>query len=172
MNPMIIVMPYGRAYPVISRESGSLGYAQNINAFSQDLLNDIIPFIEANYRVNTDQEHRAIAGLSGGGGESLTIGLSHLELFGWVCGFSAAIRENEFEQNFDKVLTDPDGTNKILRLLWVGCGEEDHLFEVNQKFIELLKSKNIKHVAHITGGGHTWINWRRYLSEIAQLLFR
>ena len=112
--PMLVVMPYGRAYPQISRESGSIGFRENIELFEQDLLKDVIPEIESNYRVLLDRDNRAIAGLSGGGGQSLAIGLGNLDTFGWIAGFSSAIRESDFECVYGRGLTDAPSPD----LLW------------------------------------------------------
>ncbi len=114
-TPMLVVMPYGRAYPKISRESGSIGFRENIELFERDLLSSVIPEVEANYRVLIDRQSRAIAGLSGGGGQSLAIGLGNLEMFGSIAGFSAAIRESEFEDVYGAGLADSPAPN----LLWV-----------------------------------------------------
>jgi hypothetical protein len=89
---MIVVMPYGRTFPVISRGSGSLRNWDNLQEFQKDFKNYIIHFVEKNYRVRTDREGRAIAGFSGGGGNSLYIGLGNPDLFAWVCGYHAILK--------------------------------------------------------------------------------
>lgn len=104
-----------------------------------------------------------------GGGQSLTIGLSNLDLFGWVGAFSSAIPE---QQNLDKLLAKPESINEKLELLWIGCGRKDFLFEANQKFLERLKAEKIEHKSHITEGAHEWRIWRNYLNELAPLLFK
>jgi len=164
-EPLIIVMPYGHtpaAPPVMS----SIGRYQS---FERDLTEDVIGYVQTNYRVSTDQKDRAIAGLSMGGGQSLTIGLGHLDLFGWVGAFSSAVPEGE---NLEKLLAEPEAINDKLKLLWIGCGKNDFLFERNQKFLERLKTDKISHVGHITEGAHEWRLWRIYLSEFVPLLFR
>jgi enterochelin esterase family protein len=171
-QPMIIVMPYGRAYPVISRESGSLRNWENLQEFSKDFLDNIMPFVHDHYRVLPDRDHRAIAGFSGGGGESLYIGLSNPDLFAWVCGFAPGMRKEEFDRNNAVPFTDPELTNSRLKLFWIGVGKEDGLYGVNMEYMEVLREKGIDHVAHITTGGHTWMNVRSYLAEIARLLFK
>lgn len=171
-RPMVIVTPYGRAYPRIGRESGSLGYPENVAAFQQDLLNDILPYIEQHFRVSTHREERAIAGLSGGGGQSLSIGFNNLELFAWIGAFSSAIREAEFEQTYSPGLAEIEHDPARLKLLWVACGDQDHLYEANLNFIAWLQARKIDFTTHLTGGGHTFHNWRPYLHQIAQLLFQ
>ena len=107
-KPMIVVMPYGRAYPKVKPSEGSLGSWKNIELFQDDLLSEILPLVEKRYKVRKDRESRAIAGLSGGGGQALSIGLSNLDRFAWIAGFSAAIWASEFDKNFAAVREDPD----------------------------------------------------------------
>jgi enterochelin esterase family protein len=162
-KPAIIVMPFGHVFTA----SGAPGPA---NAFEQDLLKDVIPMIERTYRVAADRDNRAIAGLSMGGNQALTIGLGHLELFGWVGAFSSAVRDAP--KTLTAVLADPAAANKKLRLLWIGCGRQDSLFAANEKFVQVLKQHNINHVLHYTEGAHTWRLWRYYLAELLPLLFQ
>lgn len=167
-KPFLVVMPFGYGVPPGSASPIAGG---NLAAFSRDLLEDVIPFIESHYRAYSDRDHRAIAGLSMGGGESLGIGLNHLDLFSYVAGFSAAVRMPDAKQSFAAFLADPQSDNRKLHLLWIGCGSEDSLFAANQTFSQLLDDAGIKHVFHKSGGAHTWINWRHYLAEFAPLLF-
>ena len=152
-KPMLVVMPFGYGVPP--------GAPNNTEAFSRDLLGDVIPFVESHYRAYGDRDHRAIAGLSMGGGQSLGIGLNHLELFSYVAGFSAAVRNPEL----------PQAANQKLHLLWIGCGQDDSLFAANESFSKMLDEAHLKHVFHKSDGAHTWINWRHYLNEFAPLLF-
>lgn len=163
-RPMVIVMPYGHT-PSAPPDMRSIG---RYEAFEKDLIEDAIPYVQKSYRVSADRKDRAIAGLSMGGGQSLTVGLGNVDLFGWVGAFSSAIPRPE---NLDGLLAEPKLINKQLNLLWIGCGRSDFLFDANQKFIERLKAENIKHVANISDGGHEWRVWRRYLNEFVPLLF-
>ncbi|MHC4170349.1 MAG: alpha/beta hydrolase-fold protein [Planctomycetota bacterium] len=164
-EPFIIVMPYGHT-PSTPPEMRSIG---RYKAFEKDLVEDVIGYVEKSYRVRADQENRAVAGLSMGGGQSLTVGLGNLDTFGWVGAFSSAIPRNE---EVKKLLAEPKSINDKLNLLWIGCGRKDFLFDANQKFFGRLKADGIEHVAHISDGGHDWRIWRRYLSEFVPLLFR
>ncbi len=164
-RPLVIVMPYGHT-PSAPPDMRSIG---NYGAFEKDMIEDVIPFVQELYHVSSNQKDRAIVGLSMGGGQSLTIGLGNLELFGWVGAFSSAVPR---DQRLDDLLAKVKESNDKLNLLWIGCGRKDFLFEANQKLIERLKSDNIKHIAHITDGGHEWRLWRRYLNELVPLLFR
>jgi enterochelin esterase family protein len=171
-KPMIVVMPYGRAFPVISKESGSLRNWENLQEFQKDLKDYILPFVEKNYRVRTDREGRAIAGFSGGGGTSLYIGLGNPDLFAYVCGYAPGMRKEEFDRNNAVPFANPELTNSRLKLFWLGCGQEDGLFGVFQEYLQVLDKKNIRYQPFITTGGHTWMNCRKFLTETAQLLFK
>jgi enterochelin esterase family protein len=164
-RPLVIVMPYGHT-PSAPPDMRSLG---NYGAFEKDLIEDVIPYVQKCYRVSTEQKDRAIAGLSMGGGQALTVGLGNLELFGWVGAFSSAVPA---DQNLDKLLAEPASTNDKLQLLWIGCGKSDFLFQANQKFLERLSAGKIEHVAHVTDGAHEWRLWRIYLNEFVPLLFK
>jgi enterochelin esterase family protein len=164
-KPLVIVMPYGHT-PSAPPDMRSLG---NYEAFEKDLIEDVIPYIQERYRVSSDQKDRAIAGLSMGGGQALTVGLGNIELFAWVGAFSSAVPKG---QKLDNLLAKPKVTNDKLNLLWVGCGRKDFLFDDNEKLLEMLKAKKVKHVARITDGAHDWRVWRRYLNEFVPLLFK
>ena len=137
--------------------------------FERDLLEDVLPFVEANYRVKPDAANRAIVGLSMGGGQSLTIGLNHLDRFAWVGGFSSSVPATEMVAG---ALANPAATNKKLKLLWIGCGKDDFLLKRNEEFLATLKEKNIHHEWHLTDGAHSWPVWRVYLAEFAPKLFQ
>ena len=172
-KPFLVVMPFGYGVPPGSPPSASGGGPSDNNAlFSRDLIEDVIPFIQSQYRVYTDRDHRAIAGLSMGGGESLGIGLSHLELFSYVAGFSAALRPAEFQKTFANLTANPQDANRKLHLLWIGCGNQDSLFAAAKSFSEFLNERKIQHTFRESTGAHTWIVWRRYLNEFAPLLFQ
>lgn len=163
-KPMVIVMTDGHAAPNTPEARG-----RNTELFSRDLLSDVMPFVEQNYRVRKDRLSRAIVGLSMGGGQSLAIGLNHPELFAWVGGMSSAV--NAPEQTFATALGDAKATNAKYKLLWIGIGKDDFLLKANQQFDELLTARGVKHTFRLTDGNHSWPVWRRYLAEFAPLLF-
>ena len=176
LKPLVLVMPYGNAYPASSPlASGADAMKRQRDGFQRDLIEDLIPFVQANYRVHADRDHRAIAGLSLGGGQALGIGLSRTDLFSRVAGFSAALGAVTSPQagglDFKTLIADAKQVNGRLALLWVGCGTDDTLFNSNKEFGELLKSGGITHTFRATEGAHTWQVWRRYLNEVAPLLF-
>src|SRR6266545_2575002 len=163
--PMIIVMPWGHAVPYAGSQSN------NTATFERYLIEEVMPQVERKYRVARGRENRAIVGLSMGGGHALQIGLNHLELFSAVAAFSSAVPGN-FESRFQPLLDDPDGTNKKLKQLWIGCGRQDPAFERNQKLSELLTAHKVRNTFYPTEGLHNFAVWRRYLAEVAPLLFR
>jgi enterochelin esterase family protein len=163
--PMIIVMPWGHAVPYGGPQSN------NTATFERYLVGEVIPQVERKYRVARGRENRAIVGLSMGGGHALQIGLGHLELFSALGAFSSAVPGN-FESRFKPLLDDPEGTNKKLKQLWIGCGRQDPAFERNQGLSDLLTAHKVTHTFHPTEGLHNFSVWRRYLVEVAPLLFR
>ena len=133
--PMIVVMPNG--------EMPTAGKG-DVSKFENELLKDVIPLIESRYTVLADPEHRALAGLSMGGGQSLRVGLKNLDKFAWIGGFSSAI--------FGKAnIPDADAAKKI-RLLWVSCGEDDSLLKGNKAFHESLEQQKVPHIWHLEAG--------------------
>jgi len=164
--PMVVVMPFGYAYPA---SAGVAGDKQRTD-FEKDLIENIIPFTQANYRVYADRDHRAIAGLSMGGGQTLQIGLHHLDLFSRVAGMSAAVARAPYAA-FKDVASDAKKVNSALKLLWLACGTEDSLFNPNKEFSEFLKTSGITHTFVASTGAHTWINWRKYLYEVAPKIY-
>ncbi|WP_304237827.1 esterase [Jiulongibacter sediminis] len=171
-EPMIIVMPYGRAYPVIDKNSGSLRNWENLQEFKKDFFGNLMPFVEANYRTKNDKASRAIAGFSGGGGTTLYFGLNNRDKFSYVCGFAPGMLENEFDRNNEGAFANPAKTNEELKLFWIGVGKEDILYNVNMKFMEVLDDKGIEYEKFTPGGGHTWMNCKLYLSTIVPKLFK
>ena len=166
--PMIVVMPFGHAVPFGAPREQQV---KNTALFESYLLQDVQPLIESKYRVTPGRENRAIAGLSMGGGQSLTIGFRHLDLFSAVGAFSAAV-PGDFETQFAGALKDAEGTNRKLKVLWIGCGRQDSLFERSQKLSELLSAHQVRNTFRATEGAHTYTVWRQYLAEFVPLLFR
>ena len=168
-KPMIIVMPAGHALPHPAPGEGKEHYARNAVVFQDDLLKDIIPFVEHHYRVDASPGRCALAGLSMGGGQSLAIGLTHPDRFAWIGGFSSGGGSLGGEPG--KFLGNAREMNAQLRLLWLACGRQDFLFKINQEFDALLSSRQITHEFHVTEGTHTWRLWRPYLRDFLQRLF-
>jgi enterochelin esterase-like enzyme len=174
-KPMIVVMPLGYGTMEMVRVGwGGLSNhpevrEQNVTKFRGALLTEVMPRIQAEYRVDKDRNSTAIAGLSMGGSESLLTGLNNLDRFAWVGSFSAGGLPDPFDKDFPGL---DAKANQQLHLLWVACGTEDRLINANRNLREWLKSKGMNHVDIETPGMHTWMVWRRNLSEFAPLLFR
>jgi enterochelin esterase-like enzyme len=169
--PMIVVMPYGNMQ-LGTPDPSSLQAADMYKAFADDLVGSVIPYVEANYRAIPDREKRAIAGFSRGGGQSLFTGFSHLDRFAWIGSYAAFLSPEVMEKHFAALTAAPAATNQRLKLLWLGVGREDFLYERAMTFEKLLKDKQITHTSLVTGGGHTWMNARHYLAETLQRYFK
>ena len=168
-QPMIVVMPFGHATPFgVPVPPGGV---TNDALFEDYFLKDVIPTVEARYRVSPGRENRAIAGLSMGGGQALRIGLGHLDLFSAVASFSGAV-PSDFETRFAALLQDSKGTNQKIKTLWIGCGQQDPLFGRSRSLTDLLAKYQVRHIFHPTDGVHNYTVWRKYLAEYAPLLFR
>jgi enterochelin esterase-like enzyme len=131
IEPMIVVMPNGRAMKD-DRAVGNIFDSAKVQAFAtfeKDLLNDIIPFIEKKFPVIKDREHRAIAGLSMGGGQSLNFGLGNLDKFAWVGGFSSAPNTKKPEE----LVPDTEKAKQQLKLLFISCGASDGLISFSKR---------------------------------------
>lgn len=166
-KPMIMVMLNGHPLGQVPREMADRR-AESLKAFKHELFEDALPLVEQRYRVSPDREQRAIAGLSMGGWQSLSTGLTNLDKFAWIGSFSGAVDENEIKPALD----DTAGTNAKLKLLWIACGEKDFLLERNNQLIATLKSRGVNYEWHQTAGDHSWPVWRNYLADFAPKLFR
>jgi enterochelin esterase-like enzyme len=192
--PFIIVMPNGRASnepamvfgprgggragaPGASNDAGrgrpgGAGMAVEFTAyaaFERELLGDLVPFIESRYSVQADREHRALAGLSMGGGQSLNFGLNNIDTFAWVGGFSSAPNTLPPAQ----LVKNPTAAAQRLKLLWVSCGDQDTLFNISEGVHKHLVENKVPHVWHVdVGGAHTFPVWKNDLYHLATLLFR
>lgn len=179
-EPMIVVMPHGRASNAPETNlfgggnrggPGGGGMAVEFEAyaaFERELIADLIPYIEANYSVTADREHRALAGLSMGGGQSLTFGLNNLDVFANVGGFSSAPNTAAPEV----LVPDPARATEMLDVLWVSCGDEDSLFNISEGVHEYLEANNVPHIWQIDVGGHTFPVWKNDLYHFASLIFK
>ena len=176
-KPMVVVMPAGHTGPF--RFGGPRPTADE---FSKDFLNDIMPYAEQHYRVYQDRKHRAIAGLSMGGGQTLNIGILQLAKFGYLGVFSSGVfgitgggpggqpQGPSFEEQHLQVLDDP-GLKKGLQLFWFATGKDDRLMETTRATVAMFKKHGFNVVLEESEGAHTWINWRNYLNEFAPQLF-
>lgn len=168
--PMIVVLPNGRAMKD-DRSVGNIYEAEKVKAFEafeQDLLNDVIPFVESKYQVIANRESRALAGLSMGGGQSLNFGLGNLNTFAWVGGFSSAPNTKTPEV----LVPNPAETAQKLKLLWISCGDKDGLISFSQRLHKYLIENNVPHIWHVEPGVHDFKVWKNDLFLFSQLLFK
>jgi enterochelin esterase-like enzyme len=136
--------------------------------FENDLLKEIIPYVESHYSVYTDRDRRALAGLSMGGGQTLNIGFSNIATFAWIGGFSSAPNTRPPAQ----LVVDPAAAKERLKLLWLGCGNKDGLIRVSQGVHQYLKEKGVPHVWHVDSNAHDTTEWDNNLYLFAQRLFK
>lgn len=168
VKPMIVVMPNGRAQKNDRAEGDVFRSAPAFAAFEEDLLKDVIPTIEARYSVQADREHRALAGLSMGGGQALNFGLAHLDTFAWIGGFSAAPNTRPPAE----LVPDATAAKAKLKLLWLACGKRDGLIRISQGVHAYLKENGIPHVWHVDGYAHDPTEWKYNLYLFSQRIFR
>jgi enterochelin esterase family protein len=173
-KPMIVVMPLG--YGTMEVVNGGWSrvrehdlWQRNIDRFRGTLLDEVMPQVEKAYRVSAERGARAIAGLSMGGTESLTVGLNTLDRFAWIGAFSSGGLNTNYSAQFPGL---DAGANDRLRLLWISCGKDDRLIEANRDFVRWLKSKGIRSTWTEVPGVHSWMVWRRNLADFAPLLFQ
>lgn len=170
IEPMIVVMPNGRAMKD-DRATGNIMAPDKVQAFAafeQDLLNDLIPYIEKRFPVLIDREHRAIAGLSMGGGQSLNFGLGNLDKFAWVGGFSSAPNTKAPEQ----LLPAPEEAKQKLKLLFISCGASDGLITFSKRTHDYFAKNGVPHIYFIEPGVHDFKVWKDGLYMFSQLLFK
>ncbi|MBL7749911.1 MAG: hypothetical protein JNN29_00935 [Chitinophagaceae bacterium] len=157
---LIIVMPYGNVRP------------SPMPDFTKDMMNDVIPFIEANYPVKTEAASRAIAGFSVGGGQTLNIGLTNTDKFAYIFSYAPYTETEEFKKNFTNWTPDATKLNKQLKLFTISVGTEDFLYESVKKNIAFFEEKKIRQTSHIVSGGHTWMNCKKFLATTLQEIFK
>ena len=165
-TPMIVVTPSAYAYPPITEVAA----AKQRTDFEKDLLENLIPFVQANYRAAADRDHRALAGLSMGGGLTLAIGPRHLETFSRLAVFSAGAGQNPQESMKD-VAANAKTLNAQLKLFWMGIGDDDPGYLGAKRTSEFFNGAGIKHGFKTVPGAHTWIVWRKFLNEVAPQLW-
>lgn len=170
--PMIVVMPNGRSRP----DDGSPPPEQTFTPehfaaftnFEADLLGSLIPAIDGKYSTAADAGHRAIAGLSMGGGQALNIGLAHLDSFAWIGGFSSAPNTRRLSE----LVPDTAAARSRLKLLYLSCGKQDGLINISQTMHHDLRQQGIAHVWNVDEHAHDRESWAENLYHFAQRIFR
>jgi enterochelin esterase family protein len=180
-RPMLVVMPAGHTGPFRFGPPGDRSFERQMDEFGEDFTKDVKPYVEKNYRVVGDRAHRAIAGLSMGGAQTLNVAFSHPDEYGYIGvfssgvfgiagGFGGAPPSTKWEEDHKAALDNAE-LKKGLRLVWFGIGKEDFLLKTSDATVAMLKKHEFEVVSRQSDGGHTWINWRDYLHEFAPLLF-
>jgi len=173
-KPMIVAMPLGYGtMDFVLHVSDAWSHTElrdkNFKLFTEELLAEVMPRVENEYRVAKDRNARAITGLSMGGSESLMTGLNNLGKFSWIGAFSSGGLPDDFEKDFPSL---DAKANQQIHLLWIACGTEDRLITLNRNLRAWLTTKRLKHADIETPGMHSWMVWRRNLAEFSQLIFR
>ncbi len=189
-KPMIVVMETGYATqpkatfsitppppggpPLTRGATPTAGPAQGPSPFEAILLSDLVPMIDSTYRTVADREHRAMAGLSMGGAQTLQITLNHLDKFAWIGVFSAPIRGFDSKTAYNGIFTDPSAFNRKVHLFWIGAGTAETAMHDGAKAMhEALDQAGIRNVFYESQGtAHEFQTWRRDLADFAPRLFR
>lgn len=175
-KPMVVVMPAGHTGPF------RFGRGLPVDEFAEDFRKDVMPYAETHYRVHTDQAHRAIAGLSMGGAQTLNVSIPHPGEFAYIGVFSSGIFDisgrrfgNQngptWQERHKDLLEDPE-SKKGIEYFWFATGKDDFLVQTSRATVEMFKKYGYEPVYKETSGAHTWINWRQYLNEFAPRLFQ
>jgi len=179
-KPMIVVMPAGHTGP-FRFEPGAP--RPSVDEFQADFKGDVVPYVEKTYRVLTDRQSRAIAGLSMGGAQTLGIAIPDLDKYAYFGVFSSGVfgitgggpmpapPGPTFEEQNARTLDDP-ALRKGLKLVWFATGKDDFLIETSRATVAMLRKHGFDVAFTESAGAHTWTNWREYLNEFAPLLFR
>ena len=159
-EPMLIVMPYGNVRPAPMAD------------FTRDVVEEVLPYIEANYPVVADAAHRAVAGFSVGGGQTLNIGLTNTDKFAYVCSYAPWTATEEFRKNFGDWAPNAEAINENLELFSLSVGTDDFLYESVLQNIADFRAEGIELEANVTDGGHTWMNCKKYLATTLRQIFQ
>lgn len=182
-KPMIVVMPYGNPAARIAEQKSLSKPTDIVNRdsedavrrakfFETDLITNIIPYTDKNYRTLANRDNRAIGGFSRGGGQTLRAAFNNTDKFAYVCSYASYISPAEMDKSFTNIIANPDKTNKDFKLLFSGIGTEDFLYKGTVEWETYLKEKKINFKSYVTDGGHTWMNVKKYLNETLPLLFK
>jgi enterochelin esterase family protein len=182
-RPMIVVMTNGNPFdaaapgeaPPRKEEEGAGIFSMGSGRFEKSLVDDVIPFVEEHYRTKDGKQNRAVGGLSMGGMQTMNLAFDHSMVFDYYGVMSMGITDpgpdgRSWFQNVDARLNSLKATG--YKLYWIGCGTEDFLYDAAKNLVAKMEEAGMEYTYRESGGGHTWSNWRIYLSELAPLLFR
>ncbi len=167
---MIVVMPYGNMG--FTPQPNTVQSAEMYTIFNAEMTECIMPYVEKEFRTINDSAHRAIAGFSRGGGQSLFVAYSNLDKFSWLSSYSAYLTPEVMDKYFPELAEKPSTLNEKLNLFWFGVGTSDFLYQDVLKHQAYLDAKNVNYEKMFTEGGHTWMNARTYLAETLQKFFK
>ena len=183
-KPMVVVMPAGHTGQFSFGGRGD-GLNRAVDEFVEEFETDILPYAESHYRIHRDQKHRAVAGLSMGGAQTLNIAARNLEKFGYIGVYSSGVfgitggnrtgtnapAGPTWEERHKLALDNPK-LKKGVKLFWFATGKDDFLIGTTRATVEMLKKHDFNVAFNETAGAHTWIVWREYLNEFAPQLFQ
>ena len=169
--PMIVVMESGDIKQPFGGGNNQAGRSEYGASFYPVLLNDLIPYIDANFRTKTDRDSRAMAGLSWGGHQTFDVALTNLDKFAWIGTFSGAIFGLDVKTAYDGVFANADEFNKKVHYMYMNWGSDD--FVNSQSIVDGLRQLGIKVDSSVSQGtGHEFLTWRRGLHEFIPHLFK
>ncbi len=170
---MIVVMPYANPYPELILQGKAYHYdLMDTKRIVDEIVGDVIPYIEKHFNVLTDADNRAIAGFSLGRRQTLATGLGNPDKFHYVAAFAPAIFATEYKDNFmNGTYASPEELKSKLKLLWLGTGKDDFLIESSRNLDSYFTENGLKHTFYNPVGGHTWMNCRDYLELTVKELF-
>jgi enterochelin esterase-like enzyme len=184
-RPLIVVMPNGSLprpanFPTTPQGSAPTPEAMAASTGLQDrfvseLMTDVVPFVERQFRVVASPDHRALAGLSMGGGQTQRVLATNPGAFAYVATWSAGVNPaatSNFEERAQTLLTNVAKVNTSVKVLSLVVGDKDFTLAGTRNLDDILTRHGITHTLRVTGGGHTWINWRAYLRDYLPLLFQ
>lgn len=182
-KPMIVVMTNGNPGDAASpgeappRKAGSENdiFSMGSGAFEKSLVKDVIPYVEKHYRTLSGKKNRAVSGLSMGGMQTMNLAFDHSENFDYFGVMSMGLPNPDpsgrnWFQDVDQRINNLESTG--YKLYWIACGTDDFLYEAAKNLVAKMEENNLEYTYRESSGGHTWSNWRIYLSEFAPLLFK
>ena len=178
IQPFLVVMPLGYGGAHVNGDGTGIppaaagAFGGDAALYERDLLEDIIPMIDGKYRTIANRKNRAIVGFSMGGGQAGRFGLRHLETFSHVGIMSAGMAGGPDSEPMATLAANPAGANKLIDLLWIACGTEDTALKGAKTLHQALEQAGVTHTYLETEGAHHWRVWRRYLRDLAPLLFK
>ena len=175
IKPCLIAMPYGHPVPPPfgrrSERPSDYGF-RNHDLYENDIIKDLLPFVQENFRVKNDRAARSIVGLSMGGGHAIHVGLRNTDKFSSIGAFSAAApvaETGDLSATYPALYGENPAAN-TLRNFWIPIGKKDFLLDRNESFTQLLKTQSINHKYTKTEGSHSWDVWRKYLPEFLEMV--